>query len=283
MSRGVLLFAHNNDTVDYVQQAVFCAKRVKRFLNLPVTLVTDKQSVANFSFDISKYVDNIVYQDVENHKNFRTFRDSNTTYIRDNWFNTDRYLAYTLSPYNQTLVLDTDVVLCNSNLLQMFESNKQFAATKYYKQFSHLDADPIVSKISLNSIPMYWATMLYFTKSNIAQTVFEAVEHIHDNWLWYKNLYGLTSTKFRNDYAFSIAIHMLQNFTDLVNDYEIPYILYNSFDVDSVEAVDDTTINIVSKKSNNDYRVSYLKDISVHLMNKFDLKRIIDKDFANDY
>ena len=231
MSKGVLLFAHNNDTVDYVQQAVFCAKRVKRFLNLPVTLVTDKQSVANFSFDISKYVDNIVYQDVENHKNFRTFRDSNTTYIRDNWFNTDRYLAYTLSPYNQTLVLDTDVVLCNSNLLQMFESNKQFAATKYYKQFSHLDADPIVSKISLNSIPMYWATMLYFTKSNIAQTVFEAVEHIHDNWLWYKNLYGLTSTKFRNDYAFSIAIHMLQNFTDLANDYEIPYILYNSFAV----------------------------------------------------
>jgi len=145
VSKGVLLFAHNNDTVDYVQQAVFCAKRVKRFLNLPVTLVTDKQSVASFPFDINKYIENIVYQEVENQHNFRTFRSS-TDSVRDKWFNTNRFLAYELSPYEQTLVLDTDVVLCNNNLLQLFNSNKQFSATKHYKQFSHICEDPSVAK-----------------------------------------------------------------------------------------------------------------------------------------
>jgi len=283
VSKGVLLFAHNNDTVDYVQQAVFCAKRVKRFLNLPVTLVTDKQSVTNFPYDITKYIDTIVYQDVENQHNFRTFRSSGTDSVRDKWFNTNRFLAYELSPYCQTLVLDTDVVLCNSNLLQLFESNKQFSATKHYKQFSHMVEDPSVAKISLNSIPMYWATMMYFTKSSIAQTVFDTVHHIHNSWLWYKNLYGLSSAKFRNDYAFSIAIHMLQNFTELVVDFEIPYILYNSFDVDIINSFNDTEISILSKKSHSDYRITYLKDTTVHIMNKFDFKDIIDGDFANDY
>lgn len=283
MSKGVLLFAHNNDTVDYVQQAVFCAKRVKRFLNLPVTLVTDDQSVSAFPFDINKYIDNIVYQDVENQHNFRTFRNSGTDGVRDKWFNTNRFLAYELSPYQQTLVLDTDVVLCNSNLLQLFNSNKQFSATKHYKQFSHMCEDSSVAKISLNSVPMYWATIMYFTKSSVAQTVFDTVQHIHNNWLWYKNLYGLSSSKFRNDYAFSIAIHMLQNFTESVTDFEIPYILYNSFDVDIIDSFNDTEISILAKKNHNDYRITYLKDTTVHIMNKFDFKDIIDKDFANDY
>lgn len=283
MSKGVLLFAHNNDTVDYVQQAVFCAKRVKRFLNLPVTLVTDKQSVANFPFDINKYIDNIVYQDVENQHNFRTFRNSSIDGVRDKWFNTNRFLAYELSPYQQTLVLDTDVVLCNSNLLQLFNSNKQFSATKHYKQFSHMCEDSSVAKISLNSVPMYWATIMYFTKSEIAKTVFDTVQHIYNNWLWYKNLYGLSATKFRNDYAFSIAIHILQNFTESVTDFEIPYILYNSFDVDIINSFDDTEISILAKKNHNDYRITYLKDTTVHIMNKFDFKDIIDKDFANEY
>lgn len=283
MSKGVLLFAHNNDTVDYLQQAVFCAKRVKRFLNLPVTLVTDKQSVDTFPFDINKYIDNIVYQDVENKHNFRVFRDGSSDGIKDKWFNTNRFLAYALSPYEKTLVLDTDVVLCNSNLQELFKSNKHFAATKQYKQFSHIEAEPQISKISVNSIPMYWATILYFTKSTIAQTVFNTVEHVHNNWLWYKNLYGLRSSKFRNDYAFSIAIHILQNFTESTNEYQIPYTLYNSFDVDSIVEFDDTNISIVSKKTANDYRITHLKDTTVHLMNKFDYSDIINKDFENEY
>ena len=76
---------------------------------------------------------------------------------------------------------------------------------------------------------------------------------------------------------------MLQNFTELVVDFEIPYILYNSFDVDIINSFNDTEISILSKKSHSDYRITYLKDTTVHIMNKFDFKDIIDGDFANDY
>ena len=41
MTKGVLLFANNNEHIDYVKQAIFCAKRIKKFTNLSVALVTD--------------------------------------------------------------------------------------------------------------------------------------------------------------------------------------------------------------------------------------------------
>ena len=47
--KGVLLFAYNNGITDYFEMAVRTAKRVKQFLNLPVSVVTD------LSTDIEKY------------------------------------------------------------------------------------------------------------------------------------------------------------------------------------------------------------------------------------
>ena len=41
MSSGVLLFAFNNEQVDYVSQAQYLAKRIRKYLDLPTTLVTD--------------------------------------------------------------------------------------------------------------------------------------------------------------------------------------------------------------------------------------------------
>ena len=33
MNRGVLLFAHNNKKIDYIKQAIFCAKKIKKHLD----------------------------------------------------------------------------------------------------------------------------------------------------------------------------------------------------------------------------------------------------------
>jgi hypothetical protein len=36
MTRGVVLFAHNNDDIDYVEMAKFSASRIKKYLDLPI-------------------------------------------------------------------------------------------------------------------------------------------------------------------------------------------------------------------------------------------------------
>ena len=51
MNKGVLLFANNNEQIDYVKQSIFCAKRVKSFTKLHVTLVTDSaEQLKKFPF-----------------------------------------------------------------------------------------------------------------------------------------------------------------------------------------------------------------------------------------
>ena len=33
MTNGVLLFAHNNQKMDYVKQAIYCARKIKKYLS----------------------------------------------------------------------------------------------------------------------------------------------------------------------------------------------------------------------------------------------------------
>ena len=51
MSQGVVLLAQNNGIIDYIKQAEFTAKRVKDYLDLPTTLITNKEYKGNFNFD----------------------------------------------------------------------------------------------------------------------------------------------------------------------------------------------------------------------------------------
>ena len=61
MKHGVLLFAVNNLQIDYVKQSIYCAKKIKEHLNLPVALVTDTPSYVKYSFPFyEKYIDFII-------------------------------------------------------------------------------------------------------------------------------------------------------------------------------------------------------------------------------
>ena len=45
MSKGAILFAFNSPKFNYYNMAVATAKRINHFLNLPVTLITDEESL----------------------------------------------------------------------------------------------------------------------------------------------------------------------------------------------------------------------------------------------
>ena len=74
MTRGVVLFAHNNEQIDYVAQACFLAKRIKHFMDLPTTIVTDdKQRVLKY-YNGANVFDNIIVSN-PNIKNKKTYND----------------------------------------------------------------------------------------------------------------------------------------------------------------------------------------------------------------
>ena len=125
MKQGIVLFAFNNRHIDYIKQAIYCAKRVKNYLNLPVQLITnDKEYIeSNFSF-YKKYIDNVTHCDApaSSTKTFHNGIYANKGKLK--WINSARDSAYELSIFEKTLVIDTDLLISNDKLLTCFDTPK---------------------------------------------------------------------------------------------------------------------------------------------------------------
>jgi len=280
MNRGVVLFAFNNASVDYIKQAIYCAKRVKKYLQLPVQVITDDvDHVKTFPF-YEKYVDIVTYQPAPL-STTKTFNNGLYTSKKLQWKNSARNSAYELSVFDNTLVIDTDLLVSNNKLLSCFDTLEDFMIANHYNLVNNKTENSF-NRISDKTISMYWATILYFTKSATAKTVFDLVSHIKENYNYYRTVYDIVETKFRNDFAFSIAVHMMRGFENSTQwPKQLPSDMWVSTDKDILINVTDNTIKLLSHRS-YDYLPVNLKDATVHVMNKFSLNSFIDKEFANE-
>jgi len=280
MNRGVVLFAFNNASVDYIKQAIYCAKRVKKYLQLPVQVITDDvDHVKTFPF-YEKYVDIVTYQPAPL-STTKTFNNGLYTSKELQWKNSARNSAYELSVFDNTLVIDTDLLVSNNKLLSCFDTLEDFMIANHYNLVNNKTENSF-NRISDKTISMYWATILYFTKSATAKTVFDLVSHIKENYNYYRTVYDIVETKFRNDFAFSIAVHMMRGFENSTQwPKQLPSDMWVSTDKDILINVTNNTIKLLSHRS-YDYLPVNLKDATVHVMNKFSLNSFIDKEFANE-
>ena len=166
MSKGALLIACNNNQVDYIKQAIFCAERIKNYLEIPVTLVTSNSGYLyeNYKDKVSVF-DNIVEIDNSSINNYKTFRDGAHTEYKLQWKNASRDKVYDLSPYDETIVMDTDYILCNDTLKHCFEQHNDLLLYKDAVDLSGWRETAEFNHISPNGINFYWATIIYFKKS----------------------------------------------------------------------------------------------------------------------
>lgn len=191
MTRGAILFAFNSPKYDYYKMAEFAAKRINHFLNIPVTLVTDKESLSSstgYNFDKIE----IVSPDASNYFQGRV------------WINKGRYQAYELSPYDETLLLDVDYVVNSNRLLKCFEIMQDFVC---HESISYLMYD-YNSKEYFNkglSLPTLWATVVCFKKSQRVKQIFECLKMIQNNYEHYSNIHKFENNTYRNDYGLTLA------------------------------------------------------------------------------
>jgi hypothetical protein len=282
MNNGVVLFAFNNTHIDYIKQAIYCAKRVKQYLNLPVQLITDSVNYIQSEYPFyTKYIDELTIIPTPAGSQ-KTFYDGIYANKRLEWKNTERSNAYRLSIFDKTIVLDTDLLISNNKLLTCFSLPDDFMIAKDYNLINQEITHPSFNRISDSTIPMYWATILYFTKSNTTKTVFDLVEHIKENYNYYRLVYNISETKFRNDFAFSIAIHTMRGFVEDSNwPTAIPGDMWVSTDKDLLMDIKDNKIKMLAQR-NYDYKAVKLTDATTHVMNKFSLNEFIDKEFVNE-
>ena len=208
-SKGVVVFAFNTDAIDYVKIADQTSKLIEKNLGLPVTLITDKNSEPKFNYDRVLKITN------DQNDNVRTIDN-----VQCQWRNKGRYLAYELSPYTKTVLLDTDYLVLDSSL------NDIFALDFDYKimQESIMSAGHFPRSMGNLSHDWLWATVVFFTKSTKARLLFELVKRIQENYGYYRSLFHISSN-FRNDFAFAMADIILNGYTTDYKNY-LPYKMF---------------------------------------------------------
>lgn len=250
---GVLLFAYNNESIKYTELAKLCALLVRKHLKIGVTLVTDTPIEGPF--------DDVIIVEAGN-SGKRTFRNPNGESEELTWHNKTRPLAYELSPYKKTLLLDVDYLMFNNSLQWLFDSKQELIC--HNNVFDITDKNSFIDDKLLHwsSIPMLWATVLYFTRNDTAGEFFKLVNLIQDNYQYYYNLYNFKSGPYRNDYAISIAYNLLS----IENYFHDPlFTLPSQYTISEVR--EDGTI-IYEFDGRNKTEVSYINNTNLHVMNK---------------
>lgn len=235
-SRGVVLFAYNTDTVDYVKIANIASNLIKHTLGLPVTVISDSTTSNTLV-------------------NRRTGYANGTA-----WRNGNRYLAYELSPYNETLLLDSDYLQLDTSLLKLFDVTADYRIVRD-NRFINSSHSELMGPIS---IPFVWATAVVFKKTAKTQQLFELVGRIQRNYSYYRQLYHITAPNFRNDYAFAIADNIINGYT-INPQHAVP---------GTMLTVDNPVKNIELKNN----KLIVRQDKSAHVLPKQNI-HIMDKDY----
>lgn len=270
MTRGILICAFSNEKIDYLEQANWAADRVNTYLDLPVTIITDEKSVNGREF-----THNIILSDALS-GGTRNFKHLEEGYI-GTWYNANRYQSYNLSPYDETIIIDSDYVVNSDQLLRVFESP--------YDVLCHRDVYDITGRNGFSpyytfgkrNFPHYWATVLFFKKSKQGEQLFQIMEMIKDNYRHYSNLYKFRENPFRNDFVVSMALSILHGHKlDAIP--TIPWAMPSAYDDVDLEQLDETKFRISYTKYSNGSEKPYksiVKDTDFHFINKFALDKVI--------
>lgn len=290
MSRGCLIYAFNNEEIDYISMAKEAARRVKQYLNVPVCLITDSNKQVDIVDPDKQYFDIVidVWKDKSlkstaellNSRNIRNYSDGTMTQKKANFKNSLRTKTYELTPFDETLVIDSDYFLANDLLKHCWEQEQDFLIYKEGYDISGYRQHPEFNRVSDYTVDFYWATAFWFRKSPLTETFFNLVDHIRDNWDYYKLVYQFASHMYRNDHAFSIALHIINGYTGENWAGKMPGRMLFTLDKDVLVDMDDRSFRILLEKQNRqgEYTLIKTKDVSVHLMNKFSLHRVLKGD-----
>jgi hypothetical protein len=243
-SRGIIAFARNTETTDYVSIAKKTLCIASKTLNLPHMLITnvDDESFVNHRFDVDqqKFVE---------------------------WRNYGRHLVYELSPYDETIVIDADYLLLDKNINSLFDIEWDYILQRN----SHALTVEWDQKMGQFSLPYVWATIFAFRKTKKSEIFFKLIDRIFNNYKYYRNLFNIQERNYRNDYAFAMADIIL-------NGYSV-----STFGISGSMLSIDQPINSIKIKDNSlivkdDHKSYVVPKTNLHIMSK---KYLQSEDFDN--
>jgi hypothetical protein len=280
MKKGALIFAHNSRDIDYALMAIISGGLVKKNLKVPVSLATDMSTIEwmKTSGTYEKAVE-VFDQIIEIEKpltgNQRKLHDGTQSKMVP-FVNANRANACEITPYDRTLLLDSDFLVFSDRLNQYWNKEQSVLISSAMNEITEQRIGFADVWVSETGVPLYWATNVMFTKNTEAKAFFDLVEYIRLNYNYYSDLFRFNPTQYRNDISFSIAKHILNGFeTDRNSD--LPPIL-TTFDKDLIHSIEKDGIRfLLNPAVENHTTISYIKNTDIHIMNKQSIVRNADK------
>lgn len=277
MTRGCLIFAHNGN-IDYGSQAVLAANLVNKHLRIPTSLVTDNNTLVDTQAKFNQLpFDQIIKIEKPVSTNTRMLKTPDGKVEVFDFINTNRVSAYELSPYDQTLVIDSDYLVFSNSLNRFWDSGYDFLITPGMLDLTQEYVTPKNYAIYDYSITMLWATCFMFNKTPEVKILFDLVDYVKQEYFYFSQLYHFNPYQFRNDFAFSVACHIMSGYGLYPWHGELPVPMMIK-DIDQIVNINNDRIAFLSMQGvePNDHLVqSRCQD--VHCMNKKDILKYFDK------
>ncbi len=174
LSKGFLVAAQNTDSVDYVKQAYVLALSIKNSQknHSSLSIMTNDIVPDNYR----KVFDHVIPIPWEDHSQDKSWKVEN------------RWKLYHVTPYDETIVLDTDMLLledislwwkhCSNYDLLFCNRVKNYKNEIILKDTFHRNA------FIENNLSNPYFALHYFKKSNFVHEFYKVLEFVVFNWEW---------------------------------------------------------------------------------------------------
>ena len=280
MTKGILIFAHNNRDIDYALMSIISAGLARKHLNAPATLVTDASTKAwMVESDIYNKAQEIFENIIEVEKpvtdNKRVLHDGDLQKTVP-FTNANRANAWELTPYDRTLLLDSDFLIFSDRLNDYWDlEDDVLIAESMNDMVGESRKGYHDCYVSDTGVHLYWATTVMFTKNETSKMFFDTVNFVKENYQYYGDLFRFNTQQYRNDISFSVAKHILSGFEKAEGG--LPPVL-TTIGQDILHSVDENgkLTFLINHMLDGKFCATSIKNTDIHVMNKQSLVRNAD-------
>lgn len=262
MTRGALIFAYDNECIDYRAMAAWSARNIHRHLDIPVAVITDRP------ID-DEVFDRVIICDKES-GNARHFSDLDQHVT---WYNRNRSDAFELTPWDHTLLLDADYVVASDRLSLFYEIDRDLVVHRWAHDVTGMYDFDGNNHFGRYRMPMSWATVMCFRRTEAVQQTFDIMHMVRENWQHYRELYHIGQPAYRNDIALSVALNLQSGHTGMK--CAIPWSMPSVLPADTLSQIDIDQYRVDFKDTHGKPRYIEIAGQDFHAMGKKSLGDII--------
>lgn len=179
MSKGFIVFAQNTKSTNYVDQAYALALSIKHSQNevTSISLVTNNKVPKKYRHVFDQIIP-IPWMNKD---------QPNTRFCTEH-----RWKLYHISPYDETIVLDTDMLMLE-DISEWWSYCKNYNL-KFCSRVKNYKLDTIIDTVHRkafveNSLSNPYIALHYFKKSQQAHDFYKVLEFVINNWEWCWGVY----------------------------------------------------------------------------------------------